>query len=95
METAIIAGVGPGLAGIPGACFCARQDYAVAFLSRSAETSTRVSEEIRPANGKALVIQTDVTRPDSVRTPWSKSDQSCAELPPWHTTPVVTVAAVS
>jgi NAD(P)-dependent dehydrogenase (short-subunit alcohol dehydrogenase family) len=44
----------------------AGQGYAVALLSRSSETSTRVAEEIVGANGKALVVQTDVTRLESV-----------------------------
>ena len=40
----------------------ARQGYALALLSRGAETSTRVAEEIRVGNGKALVVQTDISR---------------------------------
>jgi NADP-dependent 3-hydroxy acid dehydrogenase YdfG len=60
METAIIAGVGPGL-GTSLADAFAGQGYAVALLSRSSETSTRIAEEIGRANGKALVVQTDVT----------------------------------
>jgi NADP-dependent 3-hydroxy acid dehydrogenase YdfG len=39
----------------------------VALLSRSSETSTGVAEEIVRANGKALVVQTDVTRLESVK----------------------------
>ena len=38
------------------------------LLSRGAETSTRVAEQIRLANGKALVVQTDVTRAESVKS---------------------------
>ena len=67
METAIIAGVGPGLGASLAHAF-ARQGYGVALLSRSRETSTRVAEEISRANGKALVVQTDVTRLESVKT---------------------------
>lgn len=66
METAIIAGVGPGLGSSLARVF-ARQGYVVALLSRSAETSTRVAEEIRLSKGKALVVQTDVSRAESVR----------------------------
>ena len=66
METAIIAGVGPGLGASLAHAF-ARQGYRVALLSRSRETSTRVAEEISRANGKALVVQTDVTRLESVK----------------------------
>ena len=94
METAIIAGVGPGL-GTSLAHAFAGQGYAVALLSRSSETSTRVAEEIVRANGKALVVQTDVTRLESVKTLWRKSDQSWDRSPLWHTTPVVMVVAVS
>jgi NAD(P)-dependent dehydrogenase (short-subunit alcohol dehydrogenase family) len=39
----------------------------LALLSRGAETSTRVAEEIRHGNGKALVVQTDVSRAESVK----------------------------
>jgi NAD(P)-dependent dehydrogenase (short-subunit alcohol dehydrogenase family) len=67
METAIIAGVEPGLGTFLTHGF-AGQRYAVALLSRSSETSTGVAEEIVRANGKALVVQTDVTRLESVKT---------------------------
>jgi NADP-dependent 3-hydroxy acid dehydrogenase YdfG len=62
MEIAIIAGVGPGLGAFLAHAFAAH-GYAVALLSRSSETTTRVAEEIRRSNGKALAIQTDVTTP--------------------------------
>lgn len=39
----------------------------MAPLSRSSETSTRVAEEIGRANDKAVVVQTDVTRLESVK----------------------------
>jgi NAD(P)-dependent dehydrogenase (short-subunit alcohol dehydrogenase family) len=65
METAIIAGVGPGL-GASLARMFAQEGYAVALLSRGGETTQRVAEQIRLANGKALAIQVDVTKRESV-----------------------------
>jgi NAD(P)-dependent dehydrogenase (short-subunit alcohol dehydrogenase family) len=56
----------PGLGASLGRAF-ARQGYAVALLSRGDETSNRVAEQIRLANGKALVVQTDVTRAEWVK----------------------------
>jgi meso-butanediol dehydrogenase/(S,S)-butanediol dehydrogenase/diacetyl reductase len=44
----------------------ARQGYAIGLLSRGSETSSRVAEEIRRANGKALFVQIDVTRAESI-----------------------------
>jgi NADP-dependent 3-hydroxy acid dehydrogenase YdfG len=65
METAIIAGVGPGLGASLARAF-AQEGYAVALLSRRAESSTEVAAEIRSNNGKALVLPTDVTVRDAV-----------------------------
>jgi NAD(P)-dependent dehydrogenase (short-subunit alcohol dehydrogenase family) len=60
METAIIAAVGPGLGASLAHAF-ASQGYRVALLSRSLRQAPALLEEIRPAHGKALVVQTDVT----------------------------------
>ncbi len=60
METAVVAGVGPGLGSSLARSF-ARQGYAVALLSRRPESSESVASEIRAKGGKALVVPTDVT----------------------------------
>lgn len=65
METAIIAGVGPGLGASLARAF-AEEGYAVALLSRRAESMTEVATEIRSNNGKALVLPTDVTVREAV-----------------------------
>jgi NAD(P)-dependent dehydrogenase (short-subunit alcohol dehydrogenase family) len=61
METAIIAGVGPGLGASLARAF-AEEGYAVALLSRRAESSAQVAEEIRSRQGNALVLPADVTK---------------------------------
>lgn len=60
METAIVAGVGPGLGSSLARAF-AREGLALGLLSRRAESSEPVAAEIRAKNGKALVVPTDVT----------------------------------
>jgi NAD(P)-dependent dehydrogenase (short-subunit alcohol dehydrogenase family) len=66
MPTAIIAGVGPGLGASLARAF-AHEGYAVALLSRRAESSEPVAAEIRSADRQAVVLRTDVTNPDAVR----------------------------
>ena len=60
VEVAIIAGVGPGTGGALARAF-ANQGYAVGLLSRRAESSAPIAEEIRARGGKALVVPCDVT----------------------------------
>jgi len=67
MEVAIIGGVGPGTGGALARAF-AKQDYAVGLLSRRAESSAPIAEEIRARGGKALVVPCDVTDRQSVQT---------------------------
>ena len=66
MEVAIIAGVGPGTGAALARAF-AKEEYAVGLLSRRAESSTPVAEEIRARGGKALVVPCDVTNRQSVQ----------------------------
>ena len=66
MEVAIIAGVGPGTGGALARAF-ANQGYAVGLLSRRAESSAPIAEEIRARGGKALVQPCDVTVRQSVQ----------------------------
>jgi len=66
-EVAIIGGVGPGTGGALARAF-AKQDYAVGLLSRRAESSAPIAEEIRARGGKALVVPCDVTDRQSVQT---------------------------
>jgi NAD(P)-dependent dehydrogenase (short-subunit alcohol dehydrogenase family) len=66
MEVAIIAGVGPGTGAALARAF-AKEDYAVGLLSRRAESSTPVADEIRARGGKALVVPCDVTNRQSVQ----------------------------
>lgn len=60
METAIVAGVGPGLGASLARAF-AREGYAVGLLSRRSESSEPVAAQIRANGGKALVVPVDVT----------------------------------
>jgi NAD(P)-dependent dehydrogenase (short-subunit alcohol dehydrogenase family) len=59
MDTAIIAGVGPGLGSSLARAF-ARQGLAIALLSRHAESSESVAQQIRSNGAPALVVPTDV-----------------------------------
>lgn len=65
MDTAVIAGVGPGLGSSLARGF-ARQGFAVALLSRHAKSSESVARELRSSGISALVLPTDVTDLDSV-----------------------------
>jgi NAD(P)-dependent dehydrogenase (short-subunit alcohol dehydrogenase family) len=65
-EVAIIAGVGPGTGGALARAF-ANQGYALGLLSRRAESSAPIAEEIRARGGKALVVPCDVTNRQSVQ----------------------------
>jgi NAD(P)-dependent dehydrogenase (short-subunit alcohol dehydrogenase family) len=67
METAIIAGVGPGTGAALARAF-AKEGYAVGLLSRRADSSEPVAEEIRTRGGKALVVPTDVTQRPSTQS---------------------------
>ena len=67
MEVAIIAGVGPGTGGALARAF-ANQGYAVGLLSRRAESSAPIAEEIRARGGKVLAVPCDVTNRQSVQT---------------------------
>ncbi len=60
MDTAVIAGVGPGLGSSLGRAF-ARQGLAIALLSRHAESSEPVARELRSSGTSVLVVPTDVT----------------------------------
>lgn len=60
METAIVAGVGPGLGASLARAF-AREGYAVGLISRRAESSAPVAEALRENRGKALSATADVT----------------------------------
>ncbi len=60
MDTAIIAGVGPGLGSSLARAF-ARQGLAIALLSRRAESSEPVARELRSQGVSVLVVPTDVT----------------------------------
>jgi NAD(P)-dependent dehydrogenase (short-subunit alcohol dehydrogenase family) len=65
METAIVAGVGPGLGAALARAF-SREGYSVGLLSRKLESGQQVSEEIRSRGGKTLALAVDVTRRDAV-----------------------------
>ena len=60
METAIIAGVGPGLGASLARAF-SREGYSVALLSRRDDSSGPVATQIRANKGKALAFSVDVT----------------------------------
>ena len=60
METAIVAGVGPGLGASLARAF-SREGYSVGLLSRRSESSESVAAQIRANKGKALVVPVDVT----------------------------------
>jgi NAD(P)-dependent dehydrogenase (short-subunit alcohol dehydrogenase family) len=65
METAIVAGVGPGTGASIARAF-AREGYAVGLLSRHRESSDPVAAAIHAAGGKAMFVATDVTKRQSV-----------------------------
>ena len=66
METAIVAGVGPGTGAALARAF-AQEGYAVGLLSRHSESSAPVAQEISASGGKALSVQADVTDRRSVQ----------------------------
>ncbi len=78
METAVIAGVGPGLGSSLARAF-AREGYAVALISRRSESSEPVAEQIRSAGGKAIIIPADVTQRQAVL---KSVERASAELGP-------------
>jgi NAD(P)-dependent dehydrogenase (short-subunit alcohol dehydrogenase family) len=59
METAVIAGVGPGLGASLARAFH-REGYAVALLSRQRESARPVAQEIAAERGQALALAVDV-----------------------------------
>ena len=60
METAIVAGVGPGLGASLARAF-SKEGCSVALLSRRPESGEPVASQIRAAKGKALALPVDVT----------------------------------
>ncbi len=60
METAIVAGVGPGLGASLARAF-SKEGCALGLLSRRAESSEPVATEIRANKGKVLVLPVDAT----------------------------------
>ncbi len=60
MESAVVAGVGPGLGASLARAFAA-EGYSVAALSRNPESSRAVADEIRTRGGKAVALSVDVT----------------------------------
>jgi NAD(P)-dependent dehydrogenase (short-subunit alcohol dehydrogenase family) len=75
MEAAIVAGVGPGT-GAALARALAKEGYVVGLLSRHADSSQPVAEEIRASGGKALAVQADVTDRRSVQAAVAQIRQS-------------------
>jgi NADP-dependent 3-hydroxy acid dehydrogenase YdfG len=65
METAIVAGVGPGLGAALARAF-GKEGYAVGLLSRRLESSEPVADKIRSRGGKALALAVDVTQRTTV-----------------------------
>ncbi len=65
METAVVAGVGPGLGAALARAF-AFHGYAVALISRRAESCEPVADQIRGQGGKALVACADLAEPRDV-----------------------------
>jgi NADP-dependent 3-hydroxy acid dehydrogenase YdfG len=78
METAIVAGVGPGLGASLARAF-SREGYAVGLLSRRLESSEPLADEIRSRGGKALALAVDVTQRTAV---FEATKQCRAELGP-------------
>jgi NADP-dependent 3-hydroxy acid dehydrogenase YdfG len=78
METAIVAGVGPGLGASLARAF-SREGYSVGLLSRRLESSEPVADEIRSRGGKALALAVDVTQRTAV---FEATKQCRAELGP-------------
>ncbi len=77
-EVAIIAGVGPGTGAAIARAF-AKEGYAVGLLSRHAESSAPVANEIRARGGKALIIPCDVAKQQNVQ---AAATEICRKLGP-------------
>lgn len=60
METALVAGVGPGLGSSLARAF-SREGYSVALLSRRSESSEPIANQIRANKGTAIALAVDVT----------------------------------
>lgn len=65
METAVVAGVGPGLGASLARAF-AREGYSIGLLSRNPASSAPVAAEIEAIGGKVSALATDVTDRKSV-----------------------------
>ena len=65
METAVVAGVGPGLGAALARAFSG-EGYAVGLFSRQAESSAPVAREIEASGGKVLACPVDVTDREGV-----------------------------
>ena len=65
METAIVAGVGPGLGASLARAF-SKEGCSVALLSRRLESSEPVASQIRANKGTALALPVDVTNRNAV-----------------------------
>ena len=66
METALIAGVGPGLGASLARAFSG-QGYAVALISRHAESSEPVISRISSLGGKAVALRVDLADPSAAK----------------------------
>jgi len=78
METAIVAGVGPGLGASLARAF-SKEGCALGLLSRRVQSGEPVAAEIRSHGGKALALSVDVTQRDAV---FEAIDKIRAELGP-------------
>jgi NAD(P)-dependent dehydrogenase (short-subunit alcohol dehydrogenase family) len=65
METALVAGVGPGLGSSLAHAF-SREGYSVALLSRRSESSKPIANQIRANKGTAIALAVDVTDRNAV-----------------------------
>lgn len=79
METAVVAGVGPGLGAALARTF-AFNGYAVALISRRAESSEPVADQIRRRGGKALVVCADLAEPQEASEAVKKSRSSLGSI---------------
>lgn len=75
-EVAVIGGVGPGTGAALARAF-AKEGYAVGLLSRHAESSVPVADEIQARGGKALVVPCDVTKQQNVQ---AATREICSKL---------------
>jgi NAD(P)-dependent dehydrogenase (short-subunit alcohol dehydrogenase family) len=79
MEAALIAGVGPGLGASLARAF-ASQGYAVALISRHAESSEPVADHIRSMSRKVLVLQADLSDPSSITSAVEKGKSALGPI---------------